>query len=148
VRGGRVDVSPVVRAYAPDELEILADDPAPSLGERAVGWRERALVVGGDATCCSAAAGVLDAAGYEVRVAGTGREATRVLARWRPDVILLDLAGSGADGRALYAAHTRGDLGDVPLVVLGAPSAEEGAIVADPWDPPDLLAAVWVATTP
>ncbi len=38
--------------------------------------------------------------GYEVRVAGTGEEAIRESALWRPDVILLDLGLPGMDGFA------------------------------------------------
>ena len=111
-------------------------------------WRERALIVGGDPDSRESAAGVLEAAGYEVRAVGMGREAAQMRARWRPGVILLGPAGSGVGSRVFSAAHARGDFGDVPLVVLGPPGSEEGVIVVDLRDAPDLLTAMWVAANP
>lgn len=54
----------------------------------------------------------------EVRVAGDGREALDTLAGFRPDVVFLDLAMAGMNGReVLGVLRAKAELADLPVVV-------------------------------
>jgi two-component system response regulator MprA len=89
--------------------------------------------------------------GCLVRAVGGGREALALLEGWRPDVIMLDLMLPDMDGWAFRAAQR--DLGrgaDIPLILCtasrqaAAAAADLGAaaVLAKPFDLPDLLVAV------
>ncbi|HET8628849.1 MAG TPA: response regulator [Thermomicrobiales bacterium] len=89
--------------------------------------------------------------GCQVRAVGGGREALALLADWRPDVILLDLMLPDMDGWAFRAAQREQGRGaDIPLVLctasrqasIAAADLGAAAILAKPFDLPDLLAAV------
>lgn len=55
----------------------------------------------------------------EVRVAGDGREALETLAGFRPDVVFLDLAMAGMNGReVLGVLRAKPELCDLPVVVV------------------------------
>ncbi|MEV7040673.1 ATP-binding protein [Amycolatopsis sp. NPDC051061] len=55
----------------------------------------------------------------EVRVAGDGREALETLAGFRPDVVFLDLAMAGMNGREVLAVlRAKPELCDLPVVVV------------------------------
>jgi signal transduction histidine kinase len=55
----------------------------------------------------------------EVRVAGDGREALETLSGFRPDVVFLDLAMAGMNGREVLAVlRAKPELRDLPVVVV------------------------------
>lgn len=117
---------------------------------------ERALVISDDEGTQASVRRVLEAAGYDVRAARSGREGLRLMANWRPSVVLLGLDASGQDRRAFCEAHAANGIADIPVIVLGAQAGEVSPlengtaplVVADPLDGPDILAAVWVVTNP
>jgi len=84
--------------------------------------------------------------GWTVHAVGSGSEAPDVVARTRPDAVLLDVMMPGSDGPATLAElHRRDDTRDVPVVFLTAKTqareVEElramGAVgvLAKPFDP-------------
>lgn len=89
--------------------------------------KPRVLVVDDDRFITSVLQGILVRAGYEVRVAGDGAEAIRVLAE-EPgfDTVLLDRQMPGTDGLEVLA-HIKGDeaLKDIPVVLETAMDGEE-----------------------
>lgn len=72
---------------------------------------------------------ILTGEGYEVRCAGNGLEALRLLEGWRPDLIITDWMMPLMDGRALcrhIKAHP--ELSRIPVLVhTAAPSAVQEA---------------------
>ena len=92
----------------------------------------RVLVVDDDNAIRTMLLTVLEATGYDARGASDGADALDVLGRWRPDVILLDLAMPAMNGRHFLErrAATPG-LPDIPVIVVTAatprdvPSAEQ-----------------------
>lgn len=64
---------------------------------------------------------MLDLEGYEVRAAGDGREALRILSDWRPEAILLDLMMPVMDGCQFAAELRKVDAWrDIPVIVITA----------------------------
>jgi CheY-like chemotaxis protein len=91
--------------------------------------------------------------GYRVRTATRGDEALRLVARTRPDLVVLDLRLPGVDGvQVLQALRADPALAATPVVVLTAsagPEDRERALAAGvaayllkPVSADDLLAAV------
>ena len=89
--------------------------------------------------------------GYEVEAASNGREALTVIARWEPDLIVLDLMMPVMDGYSFRQEQRRLGLADgVPVIVLSAsremPAAAErvgaDAAVPKPFDLNQLLDTV------
>lgn len=72
----------------------------------------------------------LQAAGYEVRTAGGGEQGLDAMARWRPDLVLLDIMLPELDGlevcRRLKQAPA---LRSVPVIMLTARSEEVDRVV-------------------
>ena len=96
-------------------------NPRPILPAPIVPEQQRVLVVEDDQTIRDLLTEVLSDAGYEVRTAGNGVHALRVLDDWRPDPIMLDLYMPEMDGwtfRDRQLAHA--DLARVPVVILSA----------------------------
>jgi CheY-like chemotaxis protein len=100
-------------------------------------------------------ASFLDESGYLARTAANGREALDLLARWRPDLIVLDMMMPVMDGRAFRAVQmAHDDWRRIPVIVLSATrsflSQEETvgamAVIAKPFDLDTLLTLVeeWV----
>ncbi|TMB99615.1 MAG: response regulator [Chloroflexi bacterium] len=83
-----------------------------------VGTRERVLVVDDDASIRQLLSTALEDDGYEVVPAANGEDALAVCARWRPDVIVLDLMMPVMDGWT-FAKRLR-ERDDIPIVVLSA----------------------------
>jgi len=117
----------------------------------------RVLVVDHAPQNRAAARAPLAGAGYVVHEAGDGAEALGMAARERPNVILLDVAGSREDGIGVLAAlQSDADLSEVPVVVLGERTEPAAAIealrqgahdyVARPFDDAELVARVHSAT--
>ena len=86
---------------------------------------------------------ILEATGYDARGASDGADALAVLARWRPDVILLDLRMPGTNGwRFLERKAAAPGFSTIPVIVVTAtvrdvPAAERlgvRAVVAKPHD--------------
>ena len=77
-------------------------------------------------------ADVLEAAGYRVLAAGSGREAVRALAHARPHLIVADASLPDLDRFALMAG---GREWAVPVIMLGAPTEAKPrrGVTAVPW---------------
>jgi len=88
----------------------------------------RVLVVDDDAALARALAINLRARGYDVTVAGNGRDALEAVARVRPEVVVLDLGLPDLDGLEVL----RGIRGwnEVPVVVLSARSTSDEKVDA------------------
>ena len=95
----------------------------------------------------------LELEGYEVRLAGDGKEAVEVARTFSPDVVLLDVMMPVMDGwAACEQLRADPDLQDVPVVFLSARAQdadlERGdevggtAYLTKPFDPGDLLELV------
>jgi CheY-like chemotaxis protein len=64
---------------------------------------------------------VLEEEGYAVVEAADGREVLALVARDRPDLVLMDVMMPGSDGREAYRAlRERPDLPAVPVVMMSA----------------------------
>ncbi len=88
--------------------------------------KKRILVVDDEAELVKAVQIRLDQAGYEVLVAGDGREGFDVARRERPDLIILDLMLPGMDGYevcGLLKADTR--YSKIPIIMFTAKAQEE-----------------------
>jgi CheY-like chemotaxis protein len=118
------------------------------------------LVVDDDADSVEILSYVIEDAGATVRAATSGREALRVLAEWKPDVLLLDVAMPDMDGyQLLEAIRSRPGLRDIPAVAITGqafPSDKERAFeagfrvhIAKPFDAEALIDLVeWLARRP
>jgi two-component system, OmpR family, KDP operon response regulator KdpE len=93
---------------------------------------------------------LLRSRGYEVHIAGTGREATDTFTHYKPDLMILDLGLPDADG--LEVCRWVRERFEIPILVLSARGTErdkvraldEGAddFVTKPFGPAELLARV------
>lgn len=114
----------------------------------AVGLQKRVLVVDDDASIRELLATALEDDGYEVVPARNGEDALNVCARWRPDVIVLDLMMPIMDGWT-FAKRLR-ERDHIPIVVLSASNDLErhgktvGAtdVIGKPFDLDQLLPKV------
>ena len=96
---------------------------------------------------------LLRSRGYEVEVAGTGREAIAAIEAVQPDLIALDLGLPDIDG--LDVCRRVRDRWDIPILVLSARDSEKDKVVAldegaddyvtKPFGPDELLARVRAA---
>ena len=96
--------------------------------------------------------------GAEVMTAESVDEALRALGRWRPDVVVVDIAMPGADGFSLLQrlSQMEGELASIPAIALTAYAGEEDRkrgvaagfrdYLTKPIDESTLLAAVVSAT--
>jgi len=88
----------------------------------------RLLVVDDDAALARAMSINLRARGYEVAVAASGREALDILARFHPEVVVLDLGLPDLDG--MEVLHGIRGWNDVPVVVLSARATSDEKVDA------------------
>ncbi len=110
--------------------------------------QKRVLVVDDDASIRELLSTALEDDGYEVMPAMNGQDALNVCARWRPDVIVLDLMMPVMDGWTFAKRLHERD--DIPIVVLSAANDLErhgrsvGAaeVVGKPFDLDQLLPKV------
>lgn len=70
----------------------------------------------------------LGASGYDLEVAGTAREALRVIAARPPDLVLLDLGLPDLDGKAIIGQMRQ--TSEIPIIVLSAHDQEAEKIAA------------------
>ncbi|HWP67441.1 MAG TPA: ATP-binding protein [Candidatus Limnocylindria bacterium] len=144
------------QARAGDEAAISRQTVG---GPRASLRGVRVLVVDDDADSNSVVAALLAARGANVRTALGTSEALAIAERWRPDVVVSDIAMPGKDGiallRALRARPVSG--GDIPAIALTAFGGADArrrllaagfqAHVTKPFDPVHLAAVVETAAT-
>jgi chemotaxis protein histidine kinase CheA/CheY-like chemotaxis protein len=111
--------------------EWLAD---PALGESAGPGRRRALVVDDSMTARALQRAVLESAGYQVNIAGSGEEALALLSLARYDVALCDVGMRGMDGFAFVRELRRKpELGGLPVLMVSGvaePALRERALLA------------------
>ena len=104
-------------------------------------------------------ADMLAAAGYGVEVAEDGAEALDKIRRARPDAVLTDLNMPRLDGFGLIVAVRRDpSLADLPILVVTseenqakrarALAAGAGAWIVKPFEPAELVEALWEIETP
>ena len=83
--------------------------------------RQCILVVDDDDMIRDSLSLALDDEGFETRGAGNGREALRLLRRWRPDLILLDLMMPDLDGWTFRREQRRvKGCASIPVVIVSA----------------------------
>lgn len=89
----------------------------------------RILVIEDEALIASVTAETLVDEGYEVRLAGDGASALKLLQAWAPCLILLDIMMPVMDGRAFLRELWRsGDLAATPVVLV---SGAGGPLLSD-----------------
>jgi PAS domain S-box-containing protein len=97
---------PVKQAQLLDALLASArpDVPGPPAADASVSQAARILVVDDNEANRIVAETVLRRAGYDVHLASDGREAIRAVARFEPDLVLMDVQMPDLDGLAATAA--------------------------------------------
>ncbi len=84
-------------------------------------------MVDDDPTVTEVVTGYLKRAGYAVEIASDGSVALELAARWRPDLVVLDLMLPGIDG--LEVCRRMRETGPLPVVMLTALGEEEDRVV-------------------
>lgn len=90
---------------------------------------------------------------FDVRLAGSAREALTTIAQWRPDIVLLDVMMPEIDGPTLLnMMRQREDLADIPVIFVTARAQQSElqnfatldavGVIAKPFDPMSLAAQV------
>jgi CheY-like chemotaxis protein len=110
----------------------------------------RVLVVENEPAIREVVALVLTDEGCEVRAHNGGRDALRLLRRWQPDVVVLDLRLPDHEGETFLHACREDVAGETPILVMSASSnldhhaARLGvdSILPKPFDIDDLCRAV------
>ena len=112
--------------------------------------RVRVLAVDDDPQALRYIRDTLTQSGYEPIVTGEPEEAVRLMAAWRPELVLLDLMLPGTDGIELMKPILQ--IADVPIIFLSAYGREEliarafdmGAVdyVVKPFSPTELTARI------
>ena len=113
----------------------------------------RILIVDDTPANIQSLSAILKWSGYEISVATNGRQALEVVARVRPDLILLDVMMPEMDGFEACAQLKRSpEWHDIPIIFLTSKTEtadivrgfELGAVdyVSKPFNPPELLARV------
>lgn len=119
-------------------------------GGRAVMTAPRVLVVEDEPAIRDVVALVLTDDGCEVRASNGDEEALRLLHRWQPDVVVLDLRLPDREAEAFLHACRQHVTGETPILVMSAsPSLDHHAarlgvdgILPKPFDIDDLCRAV------
>jgi len=139
-------------------LAGASDRPAPALPQTATSVASlggvHVLVVDDDPGSNAVVSALVTACGGEARTAASTSEALEIAGRWRPDVLVSDLAMPGEDGYALLRKLRARDeaFGRIPAIALTAYAgtadrrrslaAGFAAYIAKPFDPSELAAAV------
>jgi two-component system KDP operon response regulator KdpE len=113
----------------------------------------RILLVDDEVSIQRAVGPLLQSRGYEVEIAGTGRDALRIAAERRPELIVLDLGLPDIEGTEV-CRRIRSESA-VPIIVLSARGGEADKVsaldlgaddyVTKPFNPEELLARIRVA---
>jgi ribonuclease P protein subunit RPR2 len=132
-------------------LPTHRDDGVPEEKGRAVDRKRNVLVVDDDRLLCELMRTTFELDGFEVSEAHHVIEAERILAKSRPDAIVLDVGLPGIDG-LFYCERLREGFGarSIPIVVISgseevgvrATAAGADAFVRKPFDPLELLTLV------
>ena len=85
------------------------------------------LVIDDDADVRSMVGRLLEAEGYQAERAATGAEAMDVIARDRPDLVILDVMLDGESGFEILSAIRR--TSDVPVILLSGRDAESDRVL-------------------
>ncbi len=85
------------------------------------------LVVDDDPEIRSLVGRLLEAEGYETERAATGQEAMQLVARRRPDLVILDVMLAGENGFELLSAIRR--VSDVPVILLTGRDSESDRVL-------------------
>jgi signal transduction histidine kinase/CheY-like chemotaxis protein len=122
----------VVRLYLP-HVAGAAALPSPRAARRLgyAGERRRILVVDNEAVDREFLASVLVPLGFQLDQAASGRECLEVLPRFRPHLILMDLAMPGMDGWETIRAIRRGRLSDARVAIVSANAFDKGLLNED-----------------
>ena len=109
------------------------------------------LVADDEPTILDLVVEVLQVEGYATLAAHDGREVLELLARGRPDLVLMDVIMPGLDGRAVVRRmRERPELDGVPVILMSAaahidPAELAVAFLPKPFDLDRLLGAVSTA---
>ena len=103
---------------APSPNSARSPNPAPPGVSAAPACRPRVLVVDDAGRIRLALRCCLEAYGYEVEEAGDGREALAAVARFRPDLVLMDLAMPVLDGLSAARGVDSAAVGLHPRVIV------------------------------
>ena len=118
VRSAGLNEGATFRIELPRAAPAIAPEarPAPVAGSGNAG---RVLVVEDNPDGLRMLVELIEASGHAVRGAADGAQALRIVAAWRPDLVLLDLGLPSMDGHEV-AARLRGECGlaDTPIVAL------------------------------
>jgi two-component system KDP operon response regulator KdpE len=90
----------------------------------------RILVVDDEPKLARTLKTILTGNGFEPILAATGEEGLELLDRYRPDLVLLDLALPGIDGLAVCRAIRQDRQLDLPIVILSAQGDEDAKVEA------------------
>jgi two-component system response regulator ResD len=114
--------------------------------------RGSVLVVDDEPTIAEVVARYLERAGYRTRVACDGAQALELVARQRPDLVVLDLMLPGVDGLEVMRRLREQDRERIALILLTAKGEESDRIiglrlgaddyVVKPFSPAELVARV------
>jgi DNA-binding response OmpR family regulator len=114
--------------------------------------RGSVLVVDDEPTIAEVVARYLERAGYRTRVASDGAQALELVARQRPDLVVLDLMLPGVDGLEVMRRLREQDRERIALILLTAKGEESDRIiglrlgaddyVVKPFSPAELVARV------
>ena len=116
----------VVRVYLPALTGIAPATPSRARRLGYAGERRRVLIVDNEAVDRELLAGVLAPLGFLIDQAASGAECLEVLPRFRPDIILMDLAMPGMDGWETIRAIRRDRLSDAGIAIVSANAFDKG----------------------
>jgi two-component system response regulator ResD len=114
--------------------------------------RGSVLVVDDEPTIAEVVSRYLERAGYRTRVAADGAQALELVARQRPDLVVLDLMLPGIDGLEVMRRLRQPEHDRIPLILLTAKGEESDRViglrlgaddyVVKPFSPVELVARV------
>ena len=116
----------VVRLYLPALAGVAAVAPSRARRLGYTGARRRILIVDNEAVDRELLAGVLAPLGFLIDQAASGEECLEVLPRFRPDVILMDLAMPGMDGWETIRTIRRNRLSNARIAIVSANAFDKG----------------------
>jgi CheY-like chemotaxis protein len=103
------------------EAKRLIGQAPPATGAGPLGTRSRVLVVDDERPIRDVVAEALGESGYEVQTAPNGAEALQRIARWRPDVVVLDLMMPVLDAAGfIHLLRLNPSSANLPVIILTA----------------------------